>query len=63
MFKILLNAIKLKRLHKLLSELCDGNSCRNCASLMPDRLELKKCCAQSLVIDQALNKWGPKKEE
>lgn len=61
MFQTLINAIKLGRLNKLLSELCDDNSCLYCDSFIPDRSSDGCRCAQSLVIEQALKKWGLEK--
>lgn len=60
---MLINAWKLRRMNKVITELCDGTSCQNCKMHLPDRSEDKRRCAASCVIDQALEKWGHKKED
>ena len=65
MFKKLINAIKLHRLNKLLSELCDSGPCRNCASYLGNRISgtSKPLCAQWYVCEQSIQKWGMEKKE
>lgn len=63
MFKKLINAIKLHRLNKLLSELCDSGPCDNCPSYIGFYRGNDKACAQWYVIEQALQKWGLEKKK
>lgn len=62
-FTMIRNTIKLKRLNKMVCELCDGRSCRNCPAFIPDNiLNGRRTCALSATIDLALDKWGLKEE-
>lgn len=63
MFKLIRNYIRLRVMNKLLRELCDGRACTECPSFIRNSLGGKHHCAQCYVIDQVLDKWGPKKEE
>lgn len=55
-FKVIHNSIKLRRLDKIVRELCDGRSCRNCPACIRDSNQTH--CALSRAIELALENWG-----
>lgn len=61
-FKTICNNIKLRRFNRVVRELCDGHSCRNCPGLLPHGSIRGRACALSAAIDIALDRWGLKGE-
>lgn len=60
-FRILIDAIKIRLLHILFQDLCNkchSGSCKDCKSYMSWNPTSRPLCAQCCVIDQALEKWG-----
>ena len=56
--KTIIEAVKIRLIHWLLKDLCDG-ACWKCKALIRDNNSKLKC-AQGCVVDQVLEKWGPK---
>lgn len=62
-FTTIRNTIKLKRLNKMVRELCNGRACIDCPANIQGHSLSGSGCALVATIDLALDKWGLKKEE
>ena len=58
MFKRIINSFKMRKLTKLLNELCNRNACVNCAAYLKGECVTSSKCAQYNILTQAEIAWG-----
>lgn len=62
-FTMIRNTIKLKRLNKMVRELCSGRTCADCPANIHGQSLSGSGCALIATTDLALDQWGLKEEE